>query len=265
MQRPLVIAIALSLPFGCDGAAKANPAPAPSSQPETAVAPAPKKTLAELGLTDRGVFSDLNERVELELSVSKRYLSTTASGDVDKDGIPNPLDILIGAKKTVLDAAPYVGGYTKLAYPGGDVPRDEGVCTDVIVRAIRNAGMDLQKLLHEDIRRAPGSYPMVKRADKNIDHRRVKTLLPYFVRHWDSRTTALDDRKDPYLPGDIVFMDTFPSWSGPDHVGIVSDTRGPSGHLLIANSWAGGSHTSELDLLGWVPVTHRFRIRERDR
>jgi uncharacterized protein YijF (DUF1287 family) len=183
----------------------------------------------------------------------------TTGGDPDRDGIPTAVDILIGAKKTVLAAAPYVGGYLNLTYPGGDVPRDQGVCTDVVVRAVRNAGLDLQKQVHEDIRRSPKSYPMVKRADANIDHRRVKTILPYFLRHWDQRSAVLDDNKDPYMPGDVVFMDTFPSWSGPDHVGIISDTRGPTGYLLVVNSWAGGYHTAELDLLGWVPVTHRFR------
>jgi uncharacterized protein YijF (DUF1287 family) len=56
-------------------------------------------------------------------------------------------------------------------------------------------------------------------------------------------------------------MDTFPSRSGPDHIGIVSDRRGPSGHPLIINNWTDGHVTSEMDLLGFVPVTHRFRIK----
>src|ERR1043165_1871930 len=111
-----------------------------------------------------------------------------------------------------------------MRYPMGDAPRTIGVCTDVIIRAVRNAGIDLQKELHEDIRRARAAYPMVKgMGDPSIDQRRVATLLPYFKRHWESHTARLDDPADPLRPGDIVLMDTFPNRSGPDHIGILSD------------------------------------------
>jgi uncharacterized protein YijF (DUF1287 family) len=180
-------------------------------------------------------------------------------GDRDGDGIPDPLDVLIGAKKVVLNAASYGGDYIAIRYPGGDVPRDMGVCTDVVVRALRNAGIDLQKELHEDILRAPRAYPMVKRPDPNIDQRRVATLLPWFKRHWTAHGTNPAAVNDPFLPGDVVFLDTFPSRDGPDHVGIVSDTIGPSGLPLVVNNWTDGYHESEMDLLGSVPVLYRFR------
>jgi uncharacterized protein YijF (DUF1287 family) len=135
------------------------------------------------------------------------------------------------------------------------------VCTDVIVRALRNAGIDLQREVHEDIARAPRSYPMVKRADSNIDHRRVKTILPWFRRHFTAHATDPRATTDPYRPGDIVFFDTFPSKSGPDHVGIVSDRRGESGLWLVINNWTDGTVESEMDLLPFVPVTDRFRVR----
>jgi hypothetical protein len=180
-------------------------------------------------------------------------------GDRDGDGLPDTLDIFLGGKKVALNAADYVSGYVKIAYPNGDVPRDTGVCTDVIVRAMRNAGIDLQKELHEDIARAPRSYPMVKRRDRNIDHRRVKTILPWFERHWKKLGTDPESKDDPFLPGDVVFFDTFPSKSGPDHIGIVSDQLGESGLPLIINNWTEGYQESEMDLLGFVPVTHRFR------
>lgn len=185
-----------------------------------------------------------------------------APGDRDGDGIPDPLDLLIGGHKAAKNGASYGAGYIVLDYPGGDVPREVGVCTDVIVRAARNAGLDLQVEIHRDIARSPRSYPMVKKkgGNKNIDHRRVKTSLPYFVRHWDRRADALDDPDDPLRPGDVVFMDTFPNRKGPDHVGIVSDRLGASGYPLIINNWTYGSRTTEMDLLAWVPVTHRFRF-----
>lgn len=201
---------------------------------------------------------------ELRPLLAADRLRTGAPPPADRDGddLPDPLDVLIGAKKTAIQAGTYGAGYLRLDYPMGDVPRDRGVCTDVVIRALRNAGLDLQAELHRDIQRSRRSYPMVKgRGDTNIDHRRVKTILPWFRRHMDARTAALDDPKDPLRPGDIVFMDTFPSKSGPDHIGIVSDTAGEAGLPLVINAWTDGYVTQEMDLLGWVPVTHRFRLR----
>ncbi len=192
-----------------------------------------------------------------------RITEGAAAHDRDKDGIPDPLDVLVGAKKTVLNGDAYTEGYVSLKYPMGDVPREMGVCTDVIVRAVRNAGIDIQKELHDDIRRSRASYPMVKgTGDPSIDQRRVATLLPYFKRHWEQHTAKLDDANDPLRPGDIVFMDTFPSRSGPDHIGIISDTIGESGLPLVINNWTNGTVTAEMDLLTFVPVLQRFRLPE---
>jgi uncharacterized protein YijF (DUF1287 family) len=193
------------------------------------------------------------DRAELEpLLARDRVTAGPPQHDRDKDGIPDPLDILVGAKKTVLNAAAYTEGYVVIPYPNGDVPREMGVCTDVIIRAVRNAGLDLQKELHEDVRRAKAAYPMVKKANPHIDQRRVATLLPYFKRRWEQHSAKLDDPNDPVRPGDIVFMDTFPSRSGPDHIGIVSDTIGESGLPLIINNWTTGTVTAEMDLLTFV-------------
>jgi uncharacterized protein YijF (DUF1287 family) len=181
-------------------------------------------------------------------------------GDRDDDGIPDALDLLLGAKKVALNGAAYGGDYISIPYPGGDVPRAMGVCTDVIVRALRNAGVDLQRELHEDIARAPRAYPMVKRADANIDQRRVRTILPWFQRHLEAHGTDPRSASDPFLPGDILFMDTFPSRPGPEHVGIVSDRTGPSGLPLVINNWTEGYHEAEMDLLETVAVTNRFRL-----
>lgn len=202
------------------------------------------------------------DRAELApLLTPSRVTTERTTRDADRDGIPDPLDVLIGGKKAVLNAAAYTEGYVRIAYPMGDVPRTMGVCTDVIVRAVRNAGIDLQRALHEDVRRAPRAYPMVKgKGNPHIDHRRVATLLPYFERHWERHTPELDDPDDPLRPGDVIFMDTFPSRTGPDHIGIVSDRVNERGQPLVINNWTNGTRTAEMDLLGFVPVLHRFRL-----
>ena len=112
--------------------------------------------------------------------------------------------------------------YVRLAYPGGDVPIDRGVCTDVIVRAFRAIGVDLQVEVYEDMRKNLSAYPNYWRStrpDRNIDHRRVPNLMRYFERHGKKLST--DER---YEPGDIV------AWrlaSGNLHIGIVLEKRVP--------------------------------------
>jgi uncharacterized protein len=179
--------------------------------------------------------------------------------DPDHDGIPSSLDVLLGAKKTVLLGTPYRETYRTLAYPNGDVPRDEGVCSDVVVRALRNAGYDLQALIQEDRRLAPSAYPGIEEPDANIDHRRVRNLLVYFTRHFEALPVDGGGSALGYLPGDILLFDTMGD-SRPEHIGIVSDTLGPSGRPYVINAWTNGFVTAEMDLLALVPVTHRFRV-----
>ncbi len=183
-----------------------------------------------------------------------------APGDADDDGIVDPLDVLLGAHKTDLNDARYDPAYVVIPSPNGDVPREQGVCTDVIVRALRNAGVDLQSEVNRDIARAPKAYPMVEKANDDIDHRRVRTILPWFQRHWTSLGIDPDDAGDPYRPGDVILMDTIPSRDGPDHIGIVSDARGEDGRLLVVNNWDTGHVTDSLSLIGAIDVTHRFRM-----
>jgi uncharacterized protein YijF (DUF1287 family) len=199
---------------------------------------------------------ELRTHVPADLPVlDARDPSAPHAPDTDGDGIPDRLDVLLGARKLVANKATYTEGYYRLSYPGGDVPRDIGVCTDTIVRAFRNAGFDLQKLVAEDIRHTREAYPLIKRPDSNIDHRRVRNLARWFERHV-RRVPA----SEPMQAGDVVFLDTFPRRSGPDHVGIISDRIGPSGLPLVINNWTEGTVEGEMDLLPSVPVTHRFRL-----
>jgi uncharacterized protein YijF (DUF1287 family) len=223
----------------------------------------------ESGTTLRVGDHDLSlrpgDRSELSgLLAAERISDGSAAHDRDADGIPDPLDVLIGAKKELINAESYTNAaedYISMRYPMGDVPRDIGVCTDVVIRAVRNAGHDLQAELHEDIRRARGAYPMVKGSgDASIDQRRVGTLLPYFKRHWENHSVKLDDPDDPWRPGDVILMDTFPDRPGPDHVGILSDHLDDRGLPLVINNWTVGTVVAEMDLLAFVPVLYRFRL-----
>ncbi|MCE9571574.1 MAG: DUF1287 domain-containing protein [Deltaproteobacteria bacterium] len=219
---------------------------------------------ATLAVGDRTLHLRPGDRTELAPLLRADRLAAPRGADRDKDGIPDPLDTFLGAAKTVLNADAYTEGYVSMRYPMGDVPRTMGVCTDVVIRALRNAGLDLQAELHADIARAPRAYPMVKgKGDPSIDQRRVRTILPFFQRHLEAHTAAADDATDPYRPGDVVFMDTFPSRPGPDHIGVVSSHKDADGLPLIINNWTDGTVTAEMDLLTFVPITHRFRLAPR--
>jgi uncharacterized protein YijF (DUF1287 family) len=175
--------------------------------------------------------------------------------DRDRDGIPDQVDIAVGAIKTALNGATYNGAYQKIKFPWGDVSREKGVCTDVIVRALRNAGIDLQEKIHRDITARRRAYPGIVQPNPSIDHRRVANMVPYMKRHMVSLPTDRD-----FLPGDIVLFDTLPK-RGPDHIGIVSPITGPLGLPLVVNNWTHGATTAPMELLSWCPVTHHFRVK----
>lgn len=129
--------------------------------------------------------------------------------------------------------------YTKIGYPNGDVPANKGVCTDVIIRAYRKLGIDLQKEVHEDMRGNFKIYPQRwghSRPDKNIDHRRVPNLMTFFTRHGTVKKVT-SDPKD-YMPGDIVCWDL---GGGITHIGMVINMRSSDNqrYLIVHNIGAG--------------------------
>jgi hypothetical protein len=226
----------------------------PLSGAPPAPGPGPTLLASVFAWLAEGDRADLQRRQSPNLGV--RFGSPGPGEDRDGDGLVNSLDVLLGAKKLCLNKAAYVSNYRALRYPGGDVPRTEGVCTDTLVRALRNAGWDLQREIHEDAAKKPQLYPLGGKApDANIDHRRIRMMLPWFRQN----LVAVPEGA-PYLPGDLVLFDTFPNKAGPDHAGIVSDRLGPSGLPLVVNNWTDGYVEQEMDLLGWVPVMGRFRV-----
>ncbi len=113
----------------------------------------------------------------------------------------------------------YDPAYVVLVYPGGDVPADTGVCTDEVIRSFRALGIDLQKLVHEDMKRHFSVYPKnwgMRTTDKNIDHRRVPNLQCFFKRQGAELPL---DGTNQFLPGDIVAWDL--NNRGLTHIGIV--------------------------------------------
>ncbi|WP_426354302.1 DUF1287 domain-containing protein [Stenotrophomonas maltophilia] len=151
----------------------------------------------------------------------------------------------------------YDPAYHVLAYPGGDVPLDRGVCTDVVVRALRSQGLDLQARVHEDMRGNFSAYPSIwglSRPDRNIDHRRVPNLMRWFERQrWQQPvSTAAAD----YAAGDIVAWKL--NGNGLLHVGIVSDRRLADGTPLVLHNIARG--TREENLLFQHTIIGHYRM-----
>ena len=170
------------------------------------------------------------------------------------------LKLVAAAKKQIGVTVNYDGRYQKIAYPNGDVPRSQGVCTDVLIRAYRELGVDLQVLVHQDMLRAWAAYPhlwQLKSPDSNIDHRRVPNLAAFFSRHGES----LPIRKTPqdFLPGDIV---TWRLASGLPHIGIVANQFGPSGRPLVIHNIGQGTQLEDR-LFEYVITGHyRYAVKE---
>jgi len=133
----------------------------------------------------------------------------------------------------------YDPGYYKIAYPNGDLPADRGVCTDVVIRAYRKLGIDLQKEVHEDMVDNFSKYPKIwglSKTDKNIDHRRVPNLMVFFKRH--GQVKAITSKSADYLPGDLVCWNL---GGGITHIGIVVNKKSADGaRNLIVHNIGGG-------------------------
>lgn len=137
------------------------------------------------------------------------------------------------------DKVKYDPAYYSIKYPNGDVAADKGVCTDVVIRAYRKLGIDLQKEVHEDMQKNFSKYPKkfgLKKPDTNIDHRRVPNLMAFFSRFGKSK--SIEKNPALYVPGDIV------TWLLPGnltHIGIVVNRKSADGkrYLIVHNIGAG--------------------------
>lgn len=159
-----------------------------------------------------------------------------SESDFDNDGIDDYTDIMLGARKDAENRPVYKSAY----YAGGYPPDTEGVCTDVVWRAFKNAGYSLKDLIDEDIKNNVSEYPRVGgKPDPNIDFRRVPNLISFFTRNAESLSTDLSQIED-WQPGDIVTFEK-------NHVGIISDKRNKNGVPYLIHN--GAQKNREEDIL----------------
>ncbi|MFK8058303.1 MAG: DUF1287 domain-containing protein [Saprospiraceae bacterium] len=152
------------------------------------------------------------------------------------------------------DAVTYDPSYFSIEYPNGDVPAGKGVCTDVVIRAYRKLGIDLQKEVHEDMLAHFDLYPKIwglSRTDKNIDHRRVPNLMTFFERH--GKVKPMSGNPNDYVPGDIVCWNLGGAIT---HIGLVVDQRSNDGRRWMVVHNEGGGQVLEDIVFAYNVIGH---------
>ncbi|WKB81230.1 DUF1287 domain-containing protein [Cellulophaga omnivescoria] len=169
------------------------------------------------------------------------------------------INLVNAAIELTKDKVTYDPSYFSIDYPNGDVPSDKGVCTDVVIRAYRKIGIDLQKNVHLDMKSNFNIYPKLwglKTTDTNIDHRRVPNLMTYFKRKGEEK--VISDKAKDYAPGDIVCWNLGGAIT---HIGIVVDKKSKDGkrNLIVHN--IGGGQVLQDCLFSFKIIGHyRYKI-----
>jgi len=183
--------------------------------------------------------------------LSERELA--AAQQVKADATPLERVLAHSIEQTTKTSS-YDASYVKLDYPNGDLPIERGVCADVVVRAFRQGGIDLQKELHEDMEKNFAKYPQkwgAKGTDKNIDHRRVPNLMTWFERQ--GKSLPLSPEAKDYLPGDVVAWEIV---NGHFHIGIVSKIKvKETNRYAIVHNIGSGAMLEDV-LFEWKVVGH---------
>lgn len=150
----------------------------------------------------------------------------------------------------------YIPDYVSIPYPNGDVPAKTGVCTDVVIRAYRKLGIDLQKEVHEDMKKRFSEYPKIwglKSTDKNIDHRRVPNLQTFFKKH--GKVLPITKNPEDYKVGDIV------TWMLPGnlpHIGIIVNKKSTDKKRYLVVHNIGSGQVAE-DMLFNFAITGHYQ------
>jgi uncharacterized protein YijF (DUF1287 family) len=188
-----------------------------------------------------------------------RVAALLLAGSVSLPVLAGPAEDLVAAARAQVGVTVrYDGSYQRIAYPGGDVAIDRGVCTDVVIRAYRRIGIDLQERVHKDMRLAWREYPHpakwgLRSTDTNIDHRRVLNLDAFFRRHGTSITPT--NRSADFRAGDIVV------WRLPvglPHIGIVSDQGSSTGTPLVIHNIASGAKMDNVLFAFTITAHYRY-------
>lgn len=195
--------------------------------------------------TDSPIFVETSQ---IETSKTPRLREITS---------PEIKKLLESANEQMKTTRNYTQQYYVIPYPNGDVPLETGACTDVIVRAFRNAGIDLQKEVHEDMKANFALYPTkwgMEKPDPNIDHRRVLNLQTFFTRR--EKSLPITNKAKDYKPGDIVSWDL--DGKGMTHIGIVSNQWNENTKRFSIIHNIGGGTNQEDRLFDWK-ITGHFR------
>ncbi len=190
------------------------------------------------------------------LRTTAAFLAAAIAVQADTTTVDSVQVLVDAARVQVGTTVSYDPAYVAIDYPGGDVPIERGVCTDVVVRAFRALGIDLQKLVHEDMKKHFCAYPDrwgLSKPDPNIDHRRVPNLMTCFTRR--GMSLPVTQEAGDYLPGDIV------SCKIPgdlDHIMLVSDTTAEAtGRRMVVHNIGAGAQLA--DVLFEFTLTGHYR------
>jgi uncharacterized protein YijF (DUF1287 family) len=219
-----------------------------------------------MSLSRKFVYSILTLSLVLTVACQTNLQSIVQSKDAlfsSTDEKPRLADIASAEIRKMLESAieqtnvtkNYDPNYVVIAYPNGDVPIETGVCSDVVIRAFRKAGVDLQKEVHEDMAQNFAAYPQkwkLTKPDANIDHRRVPNLQTFFTRK--GKSLAITNSGADYKPGDVVAWDL--DGKGMTHIGLVSNfyNEKTKRYSIIHN--IGGGTQSEDVIFNWKIIGH---------
>jgi uncharacterized protein YijF (DUF1287 family)/L,D-peptidoglycan transpeptidase YkuD (ErfK/YbiS/YcfS/YnhG family) len=225
-------------------------------------------TLGCIALDDRDVstlYAAVGKGTRVDI-----YASQAEDERMSRDGFLGHR-ILASAKAQVAAPALYTRAAMQvvpMAFPGGDIPAEQAVCSDIVVRALRGAGVDLQTAVFEDRTLHPERYPGRREAPRStIDHRRVGNLVPFLRR---AAAAGAVGGSAGLAPGDVVVFDTGIANGTPfDHIGIVDDTKDSDGNWRAINIWTVGRRTSSMALIGksyptvvaWFRLGHPYAYR----
>jgi len=205
---------------------------------------------------DSSTHGDSGSRLEARHGGTQAANALAVNRDWRSGRIPFGLRLSAAAEERALQMVTYDAAYVRIPYPNGDVAPDRGVCSDEVVRAYRLMGIDLQRLVHEDMRQAFRAYPRrwgLSRPDPNIDHRRVPNLATFFARH--GTVLPVSSRGRDYKAGDVV---TFALSDGRPHIGIVTERMSADGERPLVMHNIGFGPQIE-DMLFSLTITGRYR------